>query len=196
LEAGITGKPRQHTNSTNGKDINQVPKHGYCWSPQQTINPRQTSRMQRKLQTSNCQRKELRHEFLLERAKIAASNNDQTLETAIKQLAHIEASIHIYALIKRVMHQTSYQPGLTSIRVPTGNGSYRTVINLKEIEEHLINRNLEHYTQAEHMAMAHHLICEKMGVSGMTKFCDQVLEATANLSYIPTTLQAIFQQLH
>jgi hypothetical protein len=140
--------------------------------------------------------KELRHEFLLERAEIAASNNNQTLETAIKQLAHIEASIQTYASIKRVMNPASYQPGLTSIRVPTDEGSYRTVDDPKEIEDHLINRNLEHYAQAEHTAMAHHLIREKMGTSGSSDFCDQVLQGTADLSNIPATLKSIFQQLH
>jgi hypothetical protein len=94
------------------------------------------------------------------------------------------------------MNPAAYQPGLTSIRVPTDDGSYRTVIDPKEIEDHLINRNLEHYAQAEHTAMAHHLIREKMGTSGSTDFCDQVLQGTADLSKLPTTLQSIFQQLH
>jgi hypothetical protein len=102
------------------------------------------------------------------------------LESAIKQLAHNEALIQTYVSIKRVMLQTPYQPGLTSIRVPTGNRSYRTVIDPKEIEEHLINRNLEHYTQAEHTAMAHHLIWEKMGVSGTTDFVTKSLKALPN----------------
>jgi hypothetical protein len=52
--------------------------------------------------------KELRHAFLLERAEIAALNNNQTQETAIKQLAHIEASIQTYASTKQVMHLSLY----------------------------------------------------------------------------------------
>jgi hypothetical protein len=114
--------------------------------------------------------KELRHAFLLERAEIAALNNNQTQETAIKQLAHIEASTQTYASIKRVMHLSSYQPGLTSIRVPTSDGSYRTVIDSKEIEDHLINRNREHYAQVEHTAMAHHLIWENWEYRGLCRF--------------------------
>jgi hypothetical protein len=110
--------------------------------------------------------KELQHKFLLERAETAASNNNQTLETAIKQLAHIEVSIQTYTSIKCIMKPATYQPGLTSIQVPTDDGLYRTVIDPKEIEDHLINRNLEHYAQAEHTAMAHHLIRKKMGTSG------------------------------
>jgi hypothetical protein len=140
--------------------------------------------------------KELQNEFLLERADIAVNNNNQTLEAAIKQLARIEASIQTFASIKRVMYPTVYQPGLTSICVPTGDGSYRTVIDPKEFEDHLINRNLEHYAQAEHTAMAHHLICKKMGTSGSTDFCNQVLQGTVDLLNFPATLQSIFQQLH
>jgi hypothetical protein len=94
------------------------------------------------------------------------------------------------------MNPITYQPGLTSIQVPTDEGSYRTVIDPKEIEDHLINRNLEHYAQAEHTAMAHHLIRKKMGTSGSTDFCNQVLQGTVDLSNVPTTLQLIFQQLH
>jgi hypothetical protein len=44
--------------------------------------------------------------------------------------------------------------------------------------------------------MAHHLIQEEMGVSGTREFCDTVLLGTADLSHLPTTLQAIFCQLH
>jgi hypothetical protein len=54
------------------------------------------------------------------------------------------------------------------------------VADSKEIEELLIHRNHKNYAQAEHTAMAHHLIHEKMGVLGMTKFCDQLLAGTAN----------------
>jgi hypothetical protein len=48
--------------------------------------------------------KELRHEFLLERADIAHQNGNLSMEAAIKQLAQIEATIQTYASIKRVMH--------------------------------------------------------------------------------------------
>jgi hypothetical protein len=43
---------------------------------------------------------ELHHEFLPERADIASRNNNQMLETAIKQLDHIKASIQTYTSIK------------------------------------------------------------------------------------------------
>jgi uncharacterized protein YdiU (UPF0061 family) len=94
------------------------------------------------------------------------------------------------------MHCWTYLSGLTSIRIPTDNSSYKTIINPKEIEERLLNRNLNHYAQAEHTAMANHLIRKKMGLSGTSEFCDQVLEGSADLTNFPITLQAIFQQLH
>jgi hypothetical protein len=69
-------------------------------------------------------------------------------------------------------------------------------MDLKEIEAQLIDRNLNHYAQAEKTALANHLIREKMGTSGASKFCDEVIKGTADLSNLPITLQAIFWQLH
>jgi hypothetical protein len=140
--------------------------------------------------------KEIRHDFLLERAQIAHENSSLTIETAIKQLVHIEASIQTYALIKRVMNHTPYQAGLTSIRVPTENGAYRTIVDATKIEAQLMNQNLNHYAQAEHTAMAHHPIREEMGTSRTSNFCNRVLLGTADLAHLPATLQAIFHQLH
>jgi hypothetical protein len=140
--------------------------------------------------------KEIQHEFLLERAEIACENSTLMIETAIKQLVHIEASIQTYASIKRVMNLTPYQPGLTSIHVPTKDGTYQTIVNTTKIEVQLINRNLNRYAQAEHTAMAHHLIREEMGTSGASNFCNRVLSGTVDLTHLPATLQAIFHQLH
>jgi predicted small secreted protein len=140
--------------------------------------------------------KQIRHEFLLERAEIAHENGSQTIKAAIKQLAHIKASIQTYASIKWVMSRTTYQQGITSIRIPNEDGTYQTIIDATEIESQLINRNHNHYAQAEHTVMAHHLIREEMGVLGTSEFCDKILLGTADLAHLPATLQAIFRQLH
>jgi hypothetical protein len=94
------------------------------------------------------------------------------------------------------MNQTPYQPGLMSICFPNEDRIYHTVTDATEIEAQLINRNRNHYAQAEHTAMAHHLIREAMGVSGTSKVCNKVLLGMADLSNLPDTLQAIFRQLH
>jgi hypothetical protein len=69
--------------------------------------------------------------FLLERANIAHQNRNLIMEAAIKQLAHIEATIHTYASIKRIMHQLTYHPGLTSIQIPMEDKSYKTIMDPK-----------------------------------------------------------------
>jgi hypothetical protein len=140
--------------------------------------------------------KEIRHDFLVKRAQIAHKNSTLTIETAIKQLVHIKASIQTYASIKRVMNRTPYQAGLTSICVPTEDGAYQTIVDAPKIEAQLINRNRNHYAQAEHTVMAHHLIRKEMGTSGTSNFCNRVLSGMANLTHLPATLQAIFSQLH
>jgi hypothetical protein len=140
--------------------------------------------------------KEIRHNFLLEQAQIAHKNSSLTIKTANKQLVHIEASIQTYTSIKQVMNRTPYQAGLTSIRVPTKNSAYQTIVDATKIKAQPINRNRNHYAQAEHTAMAHHLIREEMGTSGTSNFCNRVLLGTANLAHLLATLQAIFHQLH
>jgi hypothetical protein len=90
------------------------------------------------------------------------------------------------------MHQSTYQPVLTFIRIPTDDVSYKTM-DPKEIEERLIDCNLNHYAQAENTAMADHLICEKMGISGTYEFCNDILKGTAdvnNLPYPPSNIPA------
>jgi hypothetical protein len=93
-------------------------------------------------------------------------------------------------------HEPDNLPGLTSICIPNEDGTYQTIIDTAEIKAQLINQNQNHDAQAEHAAMAHHLIQEEMGVLGMSNFCNRVLLGMANLSHLPVTLQAIFRQLH
>jgi hypothetical protein len=134
--------------------------------------------------------KELRHEFLLKEPKY---HHWTTTKHWKQQSNSWYTSKPPYRPMPPLNKWCTHWPGLTSIWVPTDDGSNRTVIDSIEVKDHLINRNREHYAQAEHTAMAHHLIQEKLGVLGTTDFCNQVLAGTADLSI---TLQAIFQQLH
>jgi hypothetical protein len=139
--------------------------------------------------------KEIRRKFLAERAEIARLNGDITAEAAIVQLNHIEASIAVYASIRRVMNPSEYRAGLSMLKVPKENGEFETIVDTKEIEEKLLKRNQQHYAQAENTEMASAEIRELMGPSGTTEFCDKVLKGTADLSSFSPSLRAIFQQL-
>jgi hypothetical protein len=139
--------------------------------------------------------KEIRRNFLKERAEIAHLNGDITAEAAIIQLMHIEASITVYASIRRVMNPSEYRSGLTMLKVANDNGEFETIVDTKEIEERLLQRNQQHYAQAENTEMASAATRELMGPSGTTKFCDEVLNGTADLSSFSPSLRAIFQQL-
>jgi hypothetical protein len=92
------------------------------------------------------------------------------------------------------MNCTPYQTGLTLICIPTENSTSQTIVDATKIKAQLINQNLNHFAQAEHTAMAHHLICKEMGTSRTSNFCDRVV--TADLTHLPATPQAIFHQLH
>jgi hypothetical protein len=139
--------------------------------------------------------KEIRQKFLAERAEIAHLNGNITAEAAITQLKNIEAVIEVYASIRRVMKPSEYRAGLTMVKVPTENGGFETIVDTKSIEEKLLERNKQHYAQAENTEMASPETRDLMGPSGTTDFCDQVLKGTADLTAFSPSLQAIFQQL-
>jgi hypothetical protein len=139
--------------------------------------------------------KELRRSFLIERAEIAHLNGDTTAEAAIIQLKNIEDVIITYNSLRRVMNPSEYRAGLSTIKVPQDNGEYTTIVDPKEIEEKLLERNRLHYGQAENTEMASQSVREKMGTTGTSEFCDEVMNGEADLSDFSPSLQAIFQQL-
>jgi hypothetical protein len=139
--------------------------------------------------------KEIRRKFIAERAEIAQLNGDITAEAVILQLNHIEASIAVYTSICSVMNPSKYRAGLSMLKIPKDNGEFETIVDTQEIEEQLLKRNQQHYAQAKNTEMASVETRELMGTSGTTKFCDKVLEGTADLSLFTPSLRAIFQQL-
>jgi hypothetical protein len=139
--------------------------------------------------------KEIRQKFMAKRAEIARLNGNVTAEAAIIQLKNIEALIKVYASIHRVMKPSKYCAGLTMVKVLTENGGFETIVNTKSIEEKLLERNRQHYVQAENTEMASPEIRNLLGLSGTTDFCDQVLQGAANLTTFSPSLWAIFQQL-
>jgi hypothetical protein len=139
--------------------------------------------------------KELRQAFLIEQAAIATLNRNITSEAAILQLKNIEDSITTCESLRRVMKPSGYQAGLSTIKVPNENGGFITIVDPKEIEEKLLERNRKHYGQAEHTEMASETVRELMGTTGTLSFCDKVLRGEADLSAFSPSLQAILQQL-
>lgn len=138
--------------------------------------------------------KELRQKFLTERAIIASLNGNVTAEAAILQLKQIEASIAVYTSICRVMNPTEFRAGLTMIKVPSTAGTYETIVDPSAIEERLLERNWSHYGQAKDTEMASPEVTNLMGDTGTSKFCDNVLNGSADLSSFSPSLQAIFKQ--
>jgi hypothetical protein len=109
LEVGPPSQSEQHTNTntTNGKDHVKISKHGQVRLPRQTFNSGKTTGKQRNLQGRNSQRKGTTTR--IPTRKNRDSSRNQTLEMAIKQLAHIKASIQTYLEIKRVMNPSTYK---------------------------------------------------------------------------------------
>jgi hypothetical protein len=75
------------------KIINQYPNMDTTSMDDKNIIIQQLHDSKEKYKEAITRGKEIRHDFLLERAQIAHENSSLTIETAIKQLVHIEASI-------------------------------------------------------------------------------------------------------
>jgi hypothetical protein len=139
--------------------------------------------------------KSLRRSFLIERAEIARLNGNITAEAAILQLLNIEETVNTYKSLRRIMNPSEYRAGLSTIKVPQTDGTFKTIVDPKEIEERLLNRNKQHYGQAEHTELASESLRDLMGTCGTTQFCDEVLRGEADMSSFSPSLQAILNQL-
>jgi hypothetical protein len=139
--------------------------------------------------------KQMRRDHLTECATIAHLNGDLSLESAIKQLINIEASIHVSLEIKRVMGSSSFGKGISLIKIPKPDGTFETIVDPTEIEEKLLERNKAHYRQANVTAMATKEMKLLLGPSGTSTFCNDVLNGEANTNQMSPAICSILSQL-
>jgi hypothetical protein len=100
LEVGSTSQQRQQTSTNNPNgNITNYPNMDTSGMHNKLAILEELHVCKENYRQAIAKGKELWHEFLLERAEIAANNNNQTLKTAIKQLAHIEVLIQTYVSI-------------------------------------------------------------------------------------------------
>ena len=84
--------------------------------------------------------------------------------------------------------------GITMIKVPTNNQAnpkapdteFRSVVNPAEVEQLILERNREHFTQAKDTPLASQVITDMIGFSGTTSIADRLLKGTIDVSSITT----------
>jgi hypothetical protein len=139
---------------------------------------------------------ELRQAFLEERADIAKQNGNLSLEAAICQIQNIESTRRNFAIISKIMERNQFKKGLSMIKVRNeSTGDYETVVNAGEIEKLLLQRNQNHYAQANGTFMATSEMRGNIGPSGTSKFCDKILSGEIDSQAYPVAVQAIFKEL-
>jgi Reverse transcriptase (RNA-dependent DNA polymerase) len=139
---------------------------------------------------------ELRQQFLEEWADIAKQNGNLSLEAAIRQIQNIEATKRNFTVIGRIMERNQFKKGLSMIKVKNeSTGEYETVVNTKDIEKLLLQRNQNHYAQANGTFMATSEMRGNIGSSGTSEFCDNILNGTLNSQAYPRAVKAIFKEL-
>jgi hypothetical protein len=139
---------------------------------------------------------EIRQAFLAEKADIAKQNGNLSLEAAIRQIQNIEATKKNYAIISRIMEKNQFKKGLSMIKIKDqSTGEYETVVNAQEIEKLLLQRNQNHYAQANGTFMTTDDMRTKIGTCGTSEFCDNVMEGHVDSQTYPRAIQAIFKEL-
>jgi hypothetical protein len=92
---------------------------------------------------------ELHQQFLEEKAEIAKLNGNLSLEQAIQQMQQIIATKRNFTILGQIMEQSKFGKGLSMIKVPDiATSGSKTVVNAQEIEKLLLERNCNHYAQA------------------------------------------------
>jgi hypothetical protein len=139
---------------------------------------------------------QLQQAFLAERANITKHNGNLSLEAAIRQIQNIEATKRNYAIIGRIMEQNQLKKGLSMIKVKNqSTAEYKTVVNAEEIEKLLLQRNQNHYAQANGTFMATDKMRGKIGPCRTSKFCDDMLKGSVDSQSYPRAVQAILNKL-
>jgi Reverse transcriptase (RNA-dependent DNA polymerase) len=91
----------------------------------------------------------IRQEHLEDMVEDYNSRGDPSQATTIKELKHRERNRNDHKVIKRVFKEGNGK-GITSLEIPSEDGEgYETITNPREIEYHLLIRNIMHFGQAD-----------------------------------------------
>lgn len=144
--------------------------------------------------------KEIRLEFLEERAEFESMQGNITKAAAITKILNGEAAKKYFANLRRIMKRSRHQGGLTMIKIPNPNPElgndqeYIEITDPNEIEKYLLERNRNHYAQASGTPFTGEL-GTLIGTSGTSWYADTILDGSVELENLSTPIQAIFKRL-
>ena len=95
-------------------------------------------------------------------------------EKAVKAIAHSEGTKRAFQTLKRYLKPNS-TGSLTEIEVPGPNGTTEIITDPDSINDHIIKRDLRHYSQAEGTPFTRSPLKEFLGTSANTDQCEDFL---------------------
>jgi hypothetical protein len=143
---------------------------------QSSINHQQLKHARKNLINCHLRAQELREEYLELQQEIAVEEGNLTKSEAVRQLANRERQVRCWKTFKNLIQGKS-QGGITHILIP--NSDMTTFLRVKEkdeIDESLLHRNIEHFSQADGTPFTTSPLLDIAGEEGCSPTALQILE--------------------
>jgi hypothetical protein len=130
----------------------------------------------------NCRLKsqELREEYLELQQELAIEQGNLTKSEAVRQLANRERQARCWRTFKILRQGRSSQGGLTHILISNKHNNnvetYQRVFDKEEIDNNLLERNIEHFSQADGTPFTTSPLIDIVGEDGCSQMALQILE--------------------
>jgi hypothetical protein len=143
---------------------------------------------------------ELREDYLELLQEIAIEQGNLSKSEAIRQLANRERQARCWRTFKMLRQGSSIQGGLSHILIPNtqnNNDSFQRIYEKEKIDECLLDRNIEHFSQADGTPFTVSPLIDILGEDGCSPIALQILEGNIphNLPKIPTLLLQKLQRV-
>jgi hypothetical protein len=148
------------------------------------------------LKASKKNAEHLRENFLEDQAHAMTLANKMSQAAAIRTLLHREQMRKAYARLQRILKPRTGASGLSMIKVPQEDGTWKQVVDSSEIEKLLLQYNAQHYAQASETPFGKDPLTSKLGTDGTNEYSQSILAGECQLEHpdFPET-QAMLDQL-
>ena len=151
--------------------------------------------------------KEMRHEHLLESAKAAAKNDNKTVEQHFRCMAHAENSRETFRILRNIIKPED-RSGIRQIDTPVkdhhgniinqedGSAIMTTITDPREVEKAIIERNIEHFGQAQGTAFTSQDLIAIFGKDGESQETENLLQGKLpKIEHLPDAVQRILRKI-
>lgn len=154
---------------------------------------KQLKHARKTLINSRIKAQDLRNEHLELLQEISIEDGNIARASAIRQLANKERQARCWRMFKTLRQGTKSTRGISHILIPVTQGhqtSFREIYQKDEVDENLLHRNIEHFSQADGTPFTISPLIDIIGEDGCSPLALQILEGNIppGLPKYPTLL--------